>query len=207
MVYDRYVRQGERNASGQEDLDLKIKCAAHHEAGHIVIAAAQGLSLRPEGLSVDPSGEGLACYCKRPNDSDISRERAIVTMLAGFMAQRRFCEEHSYPAPDPIGIILSPDWQEARQVISRLSAEAFSVDNATTILAKLENRSQHLVEQNWLAIEELAITLLAKEWEPLKALNSGSTWSSEFTAKYVAGEEVVGMLGQYGITAVCDPDR
>src|SRR5262249_5478812 len=52
-----------------------IRRAAHHESGHIVIAAAQGLKLRPEGISVDLEGNGLACYCKHPEDNDLSRER------------------------------------------------------------------------------------------------------------------------------------
>jgi len=60
-VYYRYVRQGERNPSVPEDVDVKVECAAYHEAGHMVIAAVQQLSLRPEGLCVDPRGEGLAC--------------------------------------------------------------------------------------------------------------------------------------------------
>lgn len=45
-----------------EDIEVKVKCSAHHEAGHIVIAAVQGLRLRSEGLMVDRTGEGLACY-------------------------------------------------------------------------------------------------------------------------------------------------
>ena len=48
--------------------------------------------------------------------------------------------------------------------------------------------------------------LLTKQWEPLKPLKSGCTWSHETTAKYVTGEEVVSILGRHGIAAVCDPD-
>ena len=85
-----------------EDLDVKMRRAAHHEAGHLVIAAVKELRLRPEGLSVDPLGEGLACYHKEPNGSDISRERIVVATFAGFYAEKLFCEEHGYP-------ILAPD--------------------------------------------------------------------------------------------------
>jgi len=38
-------------------LEQQIIRTAHHEAGHIVVAAAQSLRLRPEGLSVDERGE------------------------------------------------------------------------------------------------------------------------------------------------------
>ena len=34
-------------------LERQIIRTAHHEAGHFVVAAAQNLKLRPEGLSVD----------------------------------------------------------------------------------------------------------------------------------------------------------
>jgi hypothetical protein len=60
--------------------------------------------------------------------------------------------------------------------------------------------------QKWLVIKALATALLTKQWEPLKPLKSGCTWSHETTAKYVTGEEVVSILGRHGIAAVCDPD-
>ena len=212
-VYARYVRQGERNTSVPEDVDVKRNCAAHHEAGHIVIAAAQELRLRPEGLMVDLRGEGLARYCQ-PDESDPSRERVIIAMFAGFYAEKRFREERSYPAPSKDNLW---DWCEARKVLCRLSCapprnsaltgEEYSKHpKVAPIQCKLENRSEHLVEQNWLAIKALATALLDKEWERLKPLKSGCTWSNETTAKYVAGEEVVSILGRYGIDAVCDPD-
>lgn len=199
------MRQVESGPSLATDLDVKLLCAAHHEAGHIVVAAAQGLRLRPQGLSIDPSGEGLACYFKQPDGSDTSRERVIVAMFAGFMAQKRFCEQRSCPVPYPMGVVLSPDWQEARQIISMLSAE-YSSDDRTTIQRRLENRSDQFVERHWIAIEALAAALLAKSPEPLKPLKSGGAWSREGTAKYVPGEEVVSILGRYGIIAVCESD-
>ena len=41
-----------------ETIGVNCECGAHHEAGHIVIAAVEGLRLKPEGLMVDPSGWG-----------------------------------------------------------------------------------------------------------------------------------------------------
>ena len=52
--------------------DMDIESTAHHEAGHIVVAAVQRLRLLPQGLGVDPQGEGLACYFKQPDASDLS---------------------------------------------------------------------------------------------------------------------------------------
>jgi len=191
-----------------QDFEMKLRCAAHHEAGHVVIAAAQKLKLRPEGISVDASGCGLACYWKQLDASDLSRERVIVASLAGFKAEERLRKESSYPALDPLGVILSPDAREAREQILKLSAGDISNENPNSILAKLENRSECLVKVHWLAIQALATALLDKDVEPLKPLKSGGTWSreNETTAKYVKGEEVVSILERYGIAAVCDPD-
>jgi hypothetical protein len=75
------------------DVEGRLKETAYHEAGHIVIAAATGLRLRSEGLMIDAVGEGLGCYCKDPGESDVSRERIIISAFAGCFAQNRFCEK------------------------------------------------------------------------------------------------------------------
>ena len=199
--------QWERNPIVPEDVDVKLKRAAHHEAGHIVVAAAQGLRLRPEGLSVDPSGEGLACYCKQPDGSDLLRERISVATFAGFYAERRFCEARSYPLPDAADWFRdSLDGREARKLISEMSVENLSERSVPVTQGKLQLQSQQLVEQHWPAIEALATALLARDWEPLRPLKSGGAWSKETTAKYVAGDEAVRILERYGLPAVCDAD-
>ncbi len=184
-----------RNPSVPDDVDVKVMRAAHHEAGHIVIAATQKLRLRPEGLGVDLRGEGLACYCKRPDDSDLSRERVIVATFAGYYAERRFCEERGYPASAPDQWFLhSLDGLEAREVISELSDEYLANENVPTIQRNLQSRSEQLVEEHWVAIAALAAALLAKEPEPLMPLKSGGVWSQERTARYLSGQEMVGTL-------------
>ena len=67
-----------------------VGCAAHHEAGHLVVAAVLGLNIRPEGLMIDPKGFGLACYNKEPGNSDLSREKVILASLSGFKAEEQF---------------------------------------------------------------------------------------------------------------------
>lgn len=200
------MRQRDPNPSDPQNIEMKLECAAHHEAGHIVIAATQELKLRPQGLIVDFYGNGLACYCKEPDESDLSRERVIIAAFAGFKAQERFCEEHSYPVPHAVGVILSDDWKHARLVICKLSAEYLSDDNAATILPKLENWSAQLIDQNWPAIKALATALLAKDWEPLKPFKSGNKLSDAAMAKCLTGEEIVSLLAKCGIVAACDPD-
>jgi hypothetical protein len=146
---------------------------------------------------VDLRGEGLACYYKQPDESDLSRQRVIIATLAGFMSEKRFRREHSYPARDELGVLFSPDQREARKLLMELAGDYSSNEH------RLNSQLEHLIERHWLAIEALATALLAKEPEPLKLLKSGGTWSHETTAKYVVGDEVVRILERYGIEAVC----
>ena len=187
-----------------------LECIAHHEAGHLVIAAAQKLRLRPEGLGIDPQGLGVACYCKYPDKSVRSRERVLISTFAGFMAQKRFCEENVHPSPlVAVGwpIPLSDDLNEAWNIWPQLLDDN-GATNHDRILSALENETAHLIEQNWPAIKGLAAALLGKEWEALRPLKSGGRWWSEHStkAKYVEGEEVVSRLSQYGIFAICVSD-
>ena len=61
-----------------ENLEVEIEIAAHHEAGHIVVAAASGLQLRPEGIMVGRDTNGLACFRKESGDADIYIEAKIL---------------------------------------------------------------------------------------------------------------------------------
>jgi hypothetical protein len=184
-----------------EDIDVNVESGARHESGHIVIAASQGLTLRAEGLMVDPFGWGLACYYKDRDESDQSREQIIVATLAGFAVEKRFREERSYPARDYMDVTLNRDNVEARTLLTPLAGNYASHE------ASLNNRLQDLIGKHWPVIEALAVELLAKEWEPLKPLKSGGKWSHEnaSTAKYVTGEEAVRILAQHRIAAVVDP--
>lgn len=193
-------------AATPENVRSKLSIAAHHEAGHIVVAASLGLKLRPEGISVDPQGEGLACYCKHPDGSDTSRERIILSAFAGCFAQDRFCEQESYARLEYLTIIWSGDWREARQILSTVSDEYLGSRQIDAVQKTLEGRSQELVAENWATIAAVANALLAKDWEPLKPLTSGSRWSAATTAKYLTGDEVIAMLRGFGINAVSTAD-
>jgi hypothetical protein len=194
------MEYGERN-NGGEDLDMRMAMTAHHEAGHIVVAARCGIRLRPEGIMLDSEAAGLACYCKEPEDSDVSRERIIVSTFAGHIAQQRLCKERSYPLRGYMEIILSPDWKEARGMITKLSGAYWSGRSADGVQQALESRSEVAVERNWNVIQAVGKALLAKDWEPVKTLQSRSRWSTQVEAKYVIREEVVRILSQHGIPA------
>lgn len=174
---------------------------AHHEAGHIVIAAQCGIGLRADGIMLDREAAGLACYCKEPEDSDASREKVILSTFGGHMAEHRFCKKHSYPLRAYFEIIFSPDWKEARGIITKLSGEYCAGRGRDAVQKALENQSESAVEQNWGIIERVAGALLARNWEPVKPLKSGTQWSQQSEAKYLIGEEVAAILSKCGIVA------
>ena len=180
--------------------EQQIVRTAHHEAGHIVVAAVQNLKLRPEGLSVDERGEGLACYCKNTAESDTERERIIIATFAGLNSEERLCEELGFPVPEEMQRIFSQDSKEAREKISRLSY--LSVERtAFQIEAELQSRSEAIILKYWSAIQSVAAALLASDWEPIRALKSGSVWSQSEKAKYLAGDELDVVLRQAGVEA------
>jgi hypothetical protein len=102
-------------------------------------------------------------------------------------------------------MIHSPDWQEARRIIAKFSDEYRGNENVITIQKALEKLTAQIVEDRWAAIQTLALALLEKDWEPLKALKSGGGWAHEDadTAKYVLGSEAVGILAECGIATFC----
>src|ERR1700676_4267150 len=186
----------------REAVNVNLECGARHESGHIVVAAVEGLMLSAEGLMVDPSGWGLACYHDAPDESDPLRERNIIAVLAGFAIEKRFREERSHPARDQMDVALNDDNVKARTLLSRLSGD-YGLNES-----RLRNRLEHHVEKHWFSMGALATALLEKNWKPLRPLKSGGRWSheNEGTAKYVTGEEAVGILALHGITAVCNAD-
>lgn len=66
-----------------ELLDTQMIAAAHHEAGHIVVAAASELKLLEKGIIVDAAARGLAWYCKDAGESDALRKRVLAATNGG----------------------------------------------------------------------------------------------------------------------------
>jgi hypothetical protein len=187
----------------KEEREFRINVTARHEAAHGVIAAVQGLRLRSEGMAVDRNGEGLTCYCKQPEGTDASRECIIITTYAGFYAQKRYSEQYGHDVPDEMARDWSPDFREARKVGSGFSDHYRGNRGLGAVDAILQQRAAEMVKQHWHLIEGLAQALLAKDWEPVKALKSNGTWATAAEAKYLVGEEIVSELKRWEISAVC----
>jgi hypothetical protein len=188
-----------------ENLSIRLERAAHHEAGHVVVAAARKLRLRSEGVIVDADGEGLACFCKRPDNTDISRESCILASLSGFFAERRFCDLKGYACPSPhdLAVILGPDWKEAREIQGKLTNGYLRGRGSGDVLKALEDDSEKIVLRYWTEIEAVAHAILAKSFEPLQPLKSGAHWSNRLEARCVPGVELVKILEGLGISALC----
>ena len=90
-----------------------------------------------------------------------------------------------------------------RTLLVQIPVDRLSNGSVPETHKKLQGQSEQLVGRHWLAIEALAVALLAKGWEPLKPLRSGVVWSQEAAAKYIPGEEAVRILTGYGIATTC----
>jgi hypothetical protein len=195
--YDRSMQ--ETPSTAPENIETKRSATAHHEAGHMVIAAVVGLAMRPAGFAIDRVGEGVACYCFIPEDNDESRERVLLATFAGWYAQQRFCDLVGLVCPAFAHPGLSCDWWQAADILPKLAGGLATKD-------KFEQGSRVLVQQHWPVIEFLAADLLTREWEPVKDFASGWTWAKATEARYITGEEVVSLLAGRGIQTHVDSE-
>ena len=121
--------------------------------------------------------------------------------LAGFKAEIRLCEQRNYIVPDALGVLLSPDWCDARKTISKLSESYLANDGVGPAQHKLEKQSEDAVLVNWAAIEMLATSLLAEPWVKREELPSRGEWSKESLVKHIPSDRIVAILDQVGIHA------
>jgi len=186
----------------EEELTVAVACDARHEAGHLAIAAANGLRLRADALALDRGAQGIAFYFKQPDGKEPYPERVCLALYAGYFAERRFRDAHAYPYMSADRFFRgSVDASELNLLLPRIPAERLTNGNATATGMRLRADSELLVERHWPAIEELAAALLTKRWEPLKLLKSGEIWSREAAALYLPGSEAVEILARHGIAA------
>jgi hypothetical protein len=184
---------------------LKMERAAHHEAGHIVIAAALELELRPDGVLVDDSAEGIAMYASNPTDNDASRVAVILATEAGQYAERHFVTEQQREEPES-GPALLEDHIISWRIMGKLTPDYLDGELHALVYKRLQNRSKGLVAQHWSAIAAVANRLLAQEPEPVEPLTTGERWTpSTGTAIRLGGEAIVEILSRYGLRAVCRP--
>lgn len=166
---------------------------AHHETGHTVGAAIQQLKLRPEGLSVDARGEGLACYHKEPDDFDQSRERVVIATFAGYNSEIYLCEQRGYAAPEEWQIIWSPDSREARHILARLSClsvegTAFQIEEQRQDpieAARPATLGRHLCHGGSSASQRVGTSEGSQEWKRLATGEYSQVFDRRRSGKFV----------------------
>jgi hypothetical protein len=177
-----------------------VNSAAHHEAGHTVIAAVQGLWLRARGIHVDSEGSGISYYGHRmPGDLSVSakdqdeRERTILALHAGRIAQVRFFPE----CPDE-------NWAADADVLGALLEEMFRADLKARFAAaeRLRHQCQELVDRHWAPIHSLATELISKPWTEQPPIEINENWSRGKTRqeRWLPGSEIIRTLSSFGIT-------
>ena len=178
-----------------------VNSAAFHEAGHVVVAALQGLWLRTRGMHVDPEGNGIAYYGHRlPGDvSNLAkdqeeREKTIVALHAGRIAQAKVFPE----CPDE-------NWVADVGVVSALLDEMFAIDVLARSAAdkRLQQNAYDLVGRHWKPIHDLATQLLSKPWTQQPPIEKNENWSrgKATLERWIPGSEVARILDTFGIVA------
>ncbi len=174
-----------------------VKSAAYHEAGHVVVAALQRLSLQEAGIRVDSDGSGVSHYCHRlPGDraksgsDQLERERTIIALHAGAISQAKFF-------PDCPEEAAASD----RKTICELLEEMHPANHTaqSNANAKLQGKAGEMVSKNWGAIKELAKALLRKTSQPPAKGGADRLHGGRTTEKSMSGSEAKELLERLGI--------
>lgn len=176
-----------------------VEGAAYHEAAHAVIAAVQGMILRPQGVRIDPVGAGLTIYRhKKPDGShdlgaDPERERTIISTAAGTFAHQKFYLDEAHTHFPAFG--SHDDLDQILALLKEMYSDRRQQDEAQERLMK---ESERLVTLHWKPIELVATRLWAKPWSRQGALQ----WSPEKFEKVMEGADIASVLAPMGINIV-----
>jgi hypothetical protein len=156
---------------------------AYHEAGHIVVASALGLALRPQGIEIYETPEcltdGFACYWE-----DYEAEDVLAALRAGEMAQVR-----QFPESCVLGSI--PDGQHLAQAI-RI---CFGQERFREFRDRIDARTCELLDSRWPTVVAVAEAVVQSDWIPVEG-------HQQFTRKkHVDGHALVNVLKECGISA------
>src|SRR5882762_11573916 len=173
--------------------------AAYHEAGHVVVAAAQGMRLSRHGVHLDSEGRGISYYeYRKPKRwaegaSEVKREHTIISTLAGLIAQQKFYAECSI-------LGASEDNNLVDELLKEISEDDDFIGYAS-LKAQLELRreSEKLVDEFWPAIEAVARALWGTPETPRDFNEPEPGWSQLRVEKRLNGARLVEILKPFGI--------
>lgn len=171
---------------------------AYHEAGHAVAAAVLGFPFRSSGIHIDRDGIGTTLIvrpsrkCSSPfSDLQASQTRMVIVLLAGLLAQKKFCTKSSNKS-------ASDDEEKIQQYLGAI----YSTDEAAKLTARnyLKQEAERLVEGFWCAITKLAETLWTKECTSVT-----EDWGTKLPVeKTVGASEIVEILKEWNIFGSVD---
>ena len=180
------------------------ECGAYHEAGHIAVAAAQGMPLSIYGVHVDRDGKGISYYdCRKPEpvrrQLDRKGEHTVISLFAGLIAQQKFCTNCPATAASS-----DNDWVE--RLLPQMYLEGASVEEMKTsetrlneARKRLREEASRLVEKHWNAIDTLAKALWAKPFTPRLPDEPEKCWSPHSEERTINGAGIVAILKEFGI--------
>ena len=165
--------------------DRQRHVAAYHEAGHAVVAIGLGAKVKSvsiAGKSVSIAGGG-GITDVRYGRGEMREERAILIMLAGPYAQRRYAPRSSWRGDSHAGFRSGYDFDNVTGLIFERHGKG---KLAETYWRYMEARAEELVEQNWKYIGQVAEALLQREtltgeemrelfWHEIKKRIAGGT--------------------------------
>lgn len=160
-----------------------VRAVAHHEAAHMVIACALGLSIGKKGATVygfPPDPTGVAHFEGATQGSDVIASKVddvITALLAGGIAHRRFRND-----------VKTAVLKDEERIAELIGAPYFTSPKAQTHCAPLKSRANELVDRHWAEIEKVADVLCNKEWHYRRPANSF------FKEKSVSGEDLRSLL-------------
>ncbi len=144
----------------------RMRVAAHHEAGHAVLAFKLNIAFRKKGLSISPDEDSRGQFWHSGaiggdpsveiTDRMVTKaERQVMCMLAGIESQRRFrlSSVRNYHA--------SGDYQGAIDLLMRFAGSGEEVE---LWIRLLRFRTRAIVNSSlwWPVIEGLATTLVSR---------------------------------------------
>ena len=196
-----------------EWLARRVAGAAHHEAGHATAAVLQAMPLQAGGVHVDLEGSGVTHYWNRaPGDLAMSeedqreRERTVVSLYAGDVAQRRFL------FPDvPDDVVFQRDMEKIAALLNEM---CFSNSSEREAHAQaLRGRAEELVLGNWEIVDRVASALLAKTVTPMSEDEIANGWSqaTRRAERWMSGAELADIFRGFHLHATirlyCEIER